>query len=187
MSFVYVVSDGIKTKVGMSGNPAKRTMVVAYTVFSRNASGLRTLVLPSPVARRAEEVMKSILSSECESAGGVHPTETFFIGFDDACAIARWSVIIAGNEATASLIGHRKKSIGMISARCKRINARVAMIRNDTKLSLLARKINASQKSMYKAVSGERLSGRGVIIMANAADALGMKVSELVELGEDKA
>jgi len=186
MSFVYVVSDGEKTKIGISGEPSKRVGSVAFTVFSSRARNLNTLILSSQNARRAEAIMKSVLSETMVSAGGVHPTETFFVGFHDASAIARWSIMMAGDERTASLIGHRKKKIMPISARCKKINLRIAMIENHTKLAWLARKINISQSTMQKAASGSRLNRLGMTAMQNAADSLVMKVSELVALGEDK-
>ena len=185
MSFVYVVSDGIKTKVGLSDSPSRRVSCVAISVFSSKPSDLDVLVIETNAARRAEAVMKKLLSEKSESAGGVYPTETFFVGFDDACAIARWAVIISGDEATASIIGYRKKKIMPISAKCKKKDLRIAMSRSGTKLAWLARKIGASQSSMQKTASGSSIGLHGVYTMKRAADALGMKVSELVALGED--
>lgn len=185
MSFVYAVSDGIKTKIGFSKNPTKRVIEVAHTVFSRKVKDLNTLMLSSTSARRAEDIMKSVLSETWVSAGGIHPTETFFIGFDDACAIARWSTMIAEDEVTASIIGYRKKRVRGISVKCRKTNMKIAMIRKDTKLAWLARKINISQSSMHKAASGSEIGRHGLIAMANAAEELGVKLSELIALGED--
>ena len=184
MSFVYVISDWVKTKVGFSSDPARRVEEVASSVFSSRSSRLEVLVIPSPSARRVEAIIKSVLSDTAESAGGAHPTETFFVGFNDASAIARWAAMLVMAELTASLIGYRKKSIKPIGAKCKKINMRVAMIRNNTKIAWLAKEANVSASAMRKAASGSRMTRCGIVAMANAANYMGMKVSELVKLGE---
>lgn len=188
MREIYVISNNKITKVGFSSYAKSRMMSLSKSIFDSKFNDLFSLSLETNSPNVAEKIMKDILSEQFESAGGVHPTETFFVDFDTASAIARHAKILAEAEILSRSIGYRMNMKGRVLplARTRCTELKIALIMKDESLTAISSKAGISRASLYSASSGRPLNKTGMEAMCKVAKALDMKVSELVALGEDK-
>lgn len=103
MGFVYVVSDGSKSKVGMTSNPRSRIGDVSREVFGMSR-GLMVFCAESKAFKQAERILISAISEKHESIQCKYKREVFDIGFDDAVLYCMMAVMLANAQAESNSI-----------------------------------------------------------------------------------
>lgn len=103
MGFVYVVSDGSISKVGMTSNPKSRIGDVSREVFGVS-SGLMVFCAESKSFKQAERILISAISEKHESIQCKYKREVFDIGFDDAVSYCYMAVMLANAQAESNSI-----------------------------------------------------------------------------------
>ena len=115
MGFVYVVSDGIKTKIGMTSNPKVRIQEIKRELFS----GVKDVSVSTHETlsfKQVERIAKSYLSSKFDRVECEYKTEVFFASFDDVVLVVNDSIRKAEEDCLrrAERLNRSSRSIGIL-------------------------------------------------------------------------
>lgn len=106
MGFLYVVSDGIKSKIGMTTDPKGRIANISREVFSGNKD-LMIFREETKHFKFAERVLISILSEKYEAIQCQYKREVFDVCFDEAVASCRLAASLAEAQSESDSIRFR--------------------------------------------------------------------------------
>ena len=94
MGFVYVVSDGVKTKIGMTSNPRERIPQIRRELF-RGVNEISISTHETLLFKHVERIAISELSSKFQRVCCEYKNEVFFASFDDVVLAVNDSIMKA--------------------------------------------------------------------------------------------
>ena len=115
MGFVYVVSDGIKTKIGMTSNPKERIQNIKRELFN-GVKNVSVSIHETLSFKHVERIAKSYLSSKFDRVECEYKTEVFFASFDDVVLVVNDSIRKAKEDdlRRTERINRSSRSIGIL-------------------------------------------------------------------------